>query len=101
VLGRLLVDEEATGELLRTLEAFYDTGRSVRLASERLGVHENTIRYRLSRVQSITGLDVASCADDQLSVQVALLGLRLKGHPSLRPLESDLLAAAIQRSDTA
>jgi sugar diacid utilization regulator len=93
VLGPLLVGEETTGELLRTLEAFYETGRSVRLASERLGVHENTIRYRLSRVQSITGLDVASSADDQLSVQVALLGLRLKGHPSLRPLESDVLAA--------
>jgi sugar diacid utilization regulator len=96
VIGRLLVDEETTGELLRTLEAFYDTGRSVRLASERLGVHENTIRYRLSRVQSITELDVAGDPDDQLSVQVALLGLRLQGHPTLRPLESDMLAATIQ-----
>jgi sugar diacid utilization regulator len=95
VLGRLLATEETMADLLRTLEAFYDSGRSVRLASEQLGVHENTIRYRLSRVQSIIGLDVAGSPEDQLSVQVALLGLRLKCHPSLRPFESDVLAATV------
>jgi DNA-binding PucR family transcriptional regulator len=87
VIGRLLVDEDGTAELLRTLESFYETGRSVRLSSERLGVHENTVRYRLSRVHAITGLDVAGDADDQLSVQVALLVLRLQGHPILRSFE--------------
>jgi sugar diacid utilization regulator len=88
VIGPLLTGEEATNDLLRTLEAFYDTGRSVRLSSERLGVHENTIRYRLSKVHAITGLDVAADADDQLSVQVALLVLRLQGHSVLRSFET-------------
>jgi sugar diacid utilization regulator len=89
VIGPLLTGEEATDDLLRTLEAFYDTGRSVRLSSERLGVHENTVRYRLSRVHTITGLDVAADADDQLSVQVALLVLRLQGHSVLRSFETE------------
>lgn len=88
VLGRLLADQDACADLIRTLEAFYDTGRSVRLASERLGIHENTVRYRLSRVQGITGLDVAANAEDQLSVQVALLVLRLQGHPALRAFDA-------------
>ena len=88
VLGRLLGDDESCADLLRTLEAFYDTGRSVRLAAETLGVHENTVRYRLSRVRAITGLDVAGDADDQLSVQVALLVLRLQGHPALRSFDA-------------
>ena len=88
VLGRLLGDDEPCADLLRTLEAFYDTGRSVRLAAETLGVHENTVRYRLSRVHTITGLDVAGDADDQLSVQVALLVLRLQGHPALRSFDA-------------
>jgi sugar diacid utilization regulator len=88
VLGRLLADEEGCTDLIRTLEAFYDTGRSVRLASERLGIHENTVRYRLSRVHGITGLDVAADADDQLSVQVALLVLRLQGHSALRAFDA-------------
>jgi sugar diacid utilization regulator len=95
VLGRLLADEVACTDLIRTLEAFYDTGRSVRLASERLGIHENTVRYRLSRVHGITGLDVAADADDQLSVQVALLVLRLEGHPALHSFDApEALAAA-------
>lgn len=88
ILGSLLQDDEASTDLVRTLEAFYDTGRSVRLASERLGVHENTVRYRLARIHSITGLDVAGDADDQLSVQVALLVLRLQGHPALHSFAS-------------
>lgn len=90
VLGCLLEETESSIELLRTLEAFYDTGRSVRLASERLGVHENTVRYRLSRVHALTGLDAAADADDQLSVQVALLVLRLQGHPGVRGPQADL-----------
>lgn len=93
VLGRLLADGEACAELIRTLEAFYDTGRSVRLASARLGVHENTVRYRLARVHEIIGLDVAADADDQLSVQVALLVLRLQGHPAMRPFDAPELTA--------
>lgn len=97
VLGGLLAEDDACVELVRTLDSFYETGRSVRLASERLGVHENTVRYRLSRVHAITGLDVAADADDQLSVQVALLVLRLQGHPSLRPFE-DCRPMPLQRA---
>jgi sugar diacid utilization regulator len=88
-VGPLLGGGEASDALLRTLEAFYDAGRSVRISSERLGVHENTIRYRLTRVHALTGLDVAGDADDQLTVQVALLVLRLQGHSVLRPFESE------------
>ena len=88
MIGALLVEDEGVAELLRTLDAFYEAGRSVRLSAERLGVHENTVRYRLSRVTQITGLDVAGDPDHQLSVQVALLVLRLQGHPSLRTCEA-------------
>ena len=88
VLGRLLEDDQGCLDLVRTLEAFYESGRSVRVASDKLGVHENTVRYRLSRVRAITGLDVAGDADDQLSVQVALLVLRLRGHPALRSFDA-------------
>jgi sugar diacid utilization regulator len=93
VLGPLLVDDESCADLVRTLEAFYATGRSVRLASEKLRVHENTVRYRLARVHAITGLDVTGDTDDQLSVQVALLVLRLQGHPTLRSFEEEDAAA--------
>lgn len=92
-VGPLLGGGAATDELLRTLEAFYETGRSVRLSSERLGVHENTIRYRLARVEALTGFDVGGDADDQLTVQVALLVLRLQGHSVLRRFDSESVQA--------
>jgi sugar diacid utilization regulator len=86
VLGPLLGAEEGMADLLRTLHAFFDQGRSIRQSAACLDVHENTVRYRLARVQSLTGLDVAGDASDQLSMQIALLVLRLAGHPVLPSL---------------
>jgi len=66
-------------ELLSTVRVFFDRGRSVRNSAKFLGVHENTIRYRLGRVLDLTGLDLAADADAQLTAQVALLILRIQG----------------------
>jgi hypothetical protein len=83
VLGVLLTGAPGTPDLLRTLQCFFDTGRSVRESSARLKIHENTVRLRLAKVHDLTGLDVASDANDQLSAQTALLVLRLEGHPAV------------------
>lgn len=78
-LGELLADKRASVSVLRTLGAFFDGGQTVRGAATLLGVHENTIRYRLSRVQDVTGFDVVNRPQDQLAVQIALLVVRLRG----------------------
>ena len=88
VLGPLI--EAGDDGLVATLHVFFDTARSIRASAARLGVHENTIRYRLARVRSLTGLDVAGDASDQLSVQMALLVLRLQGHPVLPLFDADV-----------
>jgi DNA-binding PucR family transcriptional regulator len=75
-LGPLL--QTGSTELLTTLVAFFESSRSVRRTSLALGVHENTVRYRLVRIVEVTGLDVLSDANDQLAAQVALLVLRLE-----------------------
>lgn len=85
VLGPLLDDRAGHADLLRTLQCFFDTGRSVRESAVRLGIHENTVRLRLAKVQDLTGLEVAADANDQLSAQTALLVLRLEGHPAIPP----------------
>lgn len=87
VVGALLDGAPGTADLLRTLQCFFDTGRSVRESSARLGIHENTVRLRLAKVHDLTGLDVASDANDQLSAQTALLVLRLEGHPAIPPFD--------------
>ena len=78
-LGALLTNDEGTRDLLRTLQVFFDSGRSVRRSALVLGVHENTIRYRLAKIEEATGLAVATSSEDQLSAQLALLVLRLGG----------------------
>ncbi|HVV07982.1 helix-turn-helix domain-containing protein [Amycolatopsis sp.] len=83
ILGPLLTGEPPEAGLLWTLQAFFDSGRNIRVSAAHLGVHENTVRLRLARVRQATGLDVAADAGDQLSVQTALLVLRLQGHPAL------------------
>lgn len=77
-LGQLLQDR-SRADLLTTLHVFCQSGRSVRRTAEIMGVHENTIRYRVTRVEALTELDVSVDPDAQFSVQLALLILRLKG----------------------
>lgn len=77
-LGGLMGDSVAT-DLLVTLSSFFEHGRSIRWSAADLGVHENTIRYRLSRIEELTGLAIAGDSDAQLSAQLALLVLRLQG----------------------
>lgn len=79
VLGPLLDNRDGAGDLLATLNTFFICGRSVRYAAVRLGVHQNTIRYRLARITDLLALDLMSDPDDQLSCQLALMILRLDG----------------------
>lgn len=83
VLGPLLNGTAAMSELLKTLQCFFEAGRSIRESAGLLGVHENTVRHRLAKVHELTGLDAASASNDQLSLHTALLVLRLQGHQAL------------------
>lgn len=60
-----LIDYDArnSGALLRTLRAFFDADCSLRTAAERLFVHHKTLRYRLERIQQLTGLDLGRHED--------------------------------------
>ncbi len=63
-------------ELARTAEVFLDcAGQASRTAAE-LGIHRQTLYYRLSRVQQITGLDLND-GEDRLLLHMALKGARL------------------------
>jgi sugar diacid utilization regulator len=96
-LGELL--DPGMEDLLATVQMFFAASRSVRHSAELLKVHENTIRYRLGRVREITGYDVAANADDQLTLQLGLLILRLVGRIGDAGLEID--PEADESADTA
>lgn len=90
VLGTLAdPQDEAHWDLLETLDAFFGAGQRVRSAAARLGVHQNTIRYRLGKIGQITGLDLTDEPHDRLSCQMALEVLRLTGVAAYRSRSGD------------
>ncbi|MGW2723279.1 PucR family transcriptional regulator [Streptomyces sp. NPDC001492] len=63
-------------ELARTAEIYLDcAGQAARTAAE-LGIHRQTLYYRLSRVEKLTGLDLDD-GEDRLLLHMALKGARL------------------------
>jgi sugar diacid utilization regulator len=82
-LDGLRGEDETSRELMRTLFVFFEQSFSVRKSAGALAVHENTIRYRLARIQDLTGLDVVASADDRLTAQLSLMILKLSGELKL------------------
>jgi DNA-binding HxlR family transcriptional regulator len=56
-------DRQYDTAMLETLETYLDADASTAVAAARLYAHRHTIRYRLGRVQELTGLDVELQAD--------------------------------------
>jgi DNA-binding PucR family transcriptional regulator len=79
-LGALLdPDSPKMRELLSTLIAFSQASHKTREAAEALHVHKNTVLYRLTRIQEVTGLDVADDVNAQIAANMSLTILRLGG----------------------
>ena len=71
-LGDLLAyDRQNNGGLVSTLDAFFAANGSPKEAAERLGVHRNTVLYRLDRIRDITGYDLDD-AGVRMRLQLAL-----------------------------
>ncbi|MFJ5264467.1 PucR family transcriptional regulator [Streptomyces sp. NPDC088387] len=63
-------------DLAHTAETYLDcAGQATRTATE-LGIHRQTLYYRLSRVEQLTGLDLDD-GEDRLLLHMALKGARL------------------------
>jgi purine catabolism regulator len=71
-LGALLAyDRQNNADLVSTLDAFFAANGSPKEAAERLGVHRNTVLYRLDRIRDITGYDLDD-AGLRMRLQLAL-----------------------------
>jgi len=56
-------DRHRRTELIKTLEVFLATCGQWKVSAERLHVHVNTLRHRLSRIEELTGRDLSSMSD--------------------------------------
>ncbi|MFM9366594.1 PucR family transcriptional regulator [Streptomyces sp. Da 82-17] len=72
VVERLL----ARPELARTAEVFLDQAGQAGRTATALGIHRQTLYYRLSRVEQLTGLDLDG-GEDRLLLHMALKASRL------------------------
>jgi PucR-like helix-turn-helix protein/diguanylate cyclase with GGDEF domain len=54
------LDRSKAGELTRTIRAFTDCSLNVKRTAKRLGLHTNTLYFRLNRIRSLTGVDPRS-----------------------------------------
>ncbi len=68
-LGALAAGDEATVRLASTLAVFLEEGASFVRAARRLGVHANTVTYRVHRAEELLGRSVN---ERQLELRVAL-----------------------------
>jgi sugar diacid utilization regulator/GAF domain-containing protein len=76
VLGPVLdYDRTHHGDLLRTLEVYLSRDCNLQRAGEQLHVHPKTIRYRLARIEGLTGIDFTS-QQDRFNAQLAITILR-------------------------
>ncbi|HUR73395.1 MAG TPA: helix-turn-helix domain-containing protein [Sporichthya sp.] len=77
-VGSLLDHDGPDGALTGTLRTYLDQSGRVRDTARILGVHENTVRYRLARLREIAGIDVEDL-DDLLDARFAFRILDLDG----------------------
>jgi hypothetical protein len=70
--------EPAHRELAHTAEVWLDHAAQAGRAAAALGVHRQTLYYRLSRVEALTGLSLSS-GGDRLLLHMSLKSARLRG----------------------
>lgn len=70
-------DAQRLTELIRTLDAYFDTGGSPTYAAEQLHVHPNTVARRLERIGELIGSDWQK-PERALEIQLALRMSRIR-----------------------
>jgi sugar diacid utilization regulator len=78
--GIVAYDRERGTQLLLTLERHLANGRSLTTTARELTVHVNTLRQRLDRIESLTGLDLDR--EDLLALGLAIKLARLTAGPT-------------------
>jgi carbohydrate diacid regulator len=67
-----LARERSGAGLLQTLQAWFACDESSAATAAALGIHRNTLDYRLRRIEAVTGLDLGR-SEDRLLLYVSVL----------------------------
>lgn len=69
-IGRLLKCD-SKGELINTLKAFFENNEAIKGTASELFIHINTLKYRLKRIEEITGHDLKK-TEDKMNLYLGL-----------------------------
>ena len=75
-LGPLLADERFGGELIETLQAYFDASENVTAAARRLNLATRTVAYRLEKIESLLGHPLDGDHGRRLSTALMVQRLR-------------------------
>ncbi len=70
----LIYDQERRSDLIRTLRVYFVAGANTSEAADRLFLHRNSMLYRLTRIEALTGLDLKDYRA-RLALQLGLLAV--------------------------
>jgi len=71
-------DKHKNGELIKTLETYYEVNRNLKITSEKMFAHYNTILYRIKKIEELTGAHLDN-PEDALNMEIAVNILKLLG----------------------
>jgi PucR family transcriptional regulator, purine catabolism regulatory protein len=69
-------DRSKKGDLIKTLETYYETNRNLKLTSTRLYTHYNTVLYRIKKIEELTGVSLGN-PESALNLEIAVNILKL------------------------
>ncbi len=64
-------DQQKNGELIKTLQTYFETNRNFKLTSQKMFTHYNTILYRIRKIEQLTGISLDN-PEDSLNVEIAV-----------------------------
>lgn len=77
-----LVEADPNGDLVNTLEVFYDQGDNVKAVADTLHLHRTSLYYRINKIRDILGVDPLNGAT-RLELHLALKARRWTRRPRI------------------
>jgi len=69
-------DLSKKGDLIKTLETYYETNRNLKTTSTKLYTHYNTVLYRIKKIEELTGISLDN-PENALNLEIAVNILKL------------------------
>jgi purine catabolism regulator len=64
-------DRNKDGELVKTLQSYFECNGNLKKVCEKMYIHYNTILYRIQKIQQITKMELSN-ANDRLNLEISL-----------------------------